>query len=258
MFFKLVTLKAILNIYQLIYHLPPLTPIRLLLSPLVQALSAGNCVALKPSELAPHTADMLCALLPPYLDTSCVAFCPGAVDVSTALLRECWDLIFYTGSTRVGKVVMRAAAEHLTPVVLELGGKSPCFVDASADLRVTARRICWGKFANAGQICIAPDYLLVTNDAHDALVAEMCAVLKEFYGDDPSASPDFARIVSDLHTQRLAALITEGGKADFKVACGGLHTANLAARYLPPTLLVDVAHTAKVMGTPWRGIRFTK
>ena len=90
------------------------------MSPLVQALSAGNCCALKPSELAPHTADMLCTLLPPYLDTSCVAFCPGAVDVSTALLRECWDLIFYTGSTRVGKVVMRAAAEHLTPVVLVL------------------------------------------------------------------------------------------------------------------------------------------
>jgi aldehyde dehydrogenase (NAD+) len=120
---------------------------------------------------------------------------------------------------------------------------------------VTARRICWGKFANAGQICIAPDYLLVTHDMHDALVAEMCAALKEFYGEDPSASPDFPRIVSDLHTQRLAALITdngsqssEGGNADFKVACGGLHTANLAARYLPPTLLVDVAHTAKVMG----------
>jgi len=136
-------------------------PVSLVLQPLLGALAAGNCVLVKPSEVAPTVGSTFAKLIPKYLDREAVTVVEGGVDETTELLKQKWDHIFYTGNGLVGKIVMKAAAEHLTPVTLELGGKSPCIVDSSVDLDVAARRIIWGKFLNCGQTCIAPDYILV-------------------------------------------------------------------------------------------------
>src|SRR5262249_35340579 len=136
-------------------------PVQLMLVPLIGALAAGNCAILKPSEIAPATSALLATVLTKYLDSECVQILEGGADVATALLTERFDAIFYTGNAAVARIVMEAAAKHLTPITLELGGKSPCIVDRSADLDIAARRIVWGKFYNAGQTCIAPDYVLV-------------------------------------------------------------------------------------------------
>lgn len=164
-------------------------PIELSIPPLAGAIAAGNCVLLKPSELAPNASALLARLLPMYVDADCVKVVEGGADVASALLKERFDHIFFTGSTRVGRVIMRAAAEHLTPVTLELGGKSPAIIDESAYLRVSARRLLWGKLLNAGQVCVAPDYALVCESVYDPFVVQLKATLLEFYGDDPQASP---------------------------------------------------------------------
>jgi len=215
-------------------------PVQLLLSPLAGAISAGNCAVLKPSELTPHTSEALAALVTQYMDRDAVALMPGGAETSTALLAERFDHIFFTGGSRVGRVVMEAAAKHLTPVTLELGGKSPCVVAADANLKIAAERIVWGKFLNAGQTCVAPDYILVDRTRHDALIDAMAAAITRFFGPDPKQSPDFARIVNERHAERLAGYLKGG-----RVAVGG--AVDIGACYIAPTILADVDADAPVM-----------
>ena len=187
-------------------------PIQLLLSPMVGALAAGNCVVGKPSEVAPATSAVLARLIPKYLDTDAVAIVEGGVAETQALLSERFDYVFYTGNTRVGRIVMEAAAKHLTPVTLELGGKSPVIVDDDTDLEVAARRVAWGKYLNAGQTCIAPDYALVARGSEEQFVEHIRRAVFDFYGSNPQDSADYGRIVNDQHCQRLAGLL-DGGRA---------------------------------------------
>ena len=215
-------------------------PLYLVLSPLLGALAAGNCAVLKPSELAPNVSALLAKWLPKYLDSKAVQVVEGAVPETTALLREKWDHIFYTGNGTVGRIVMEAAAKQLTPVTLELGGKSPCIVDESADLDMAAKRIVYGKFFNAGQTCVAPDYVLVHEHVHDALINRMVSTIREFYGDDPKRSPDYARIVNERHHARLTRLL---GDAD--VVTGG--ETDVPDRYIAPTILKNVTEDDALM-----------
>jgi aldehyde dehydrogenase (NAD+) len=215
-------------------------PVQLLLSPLVGALAAGNCVVGKPSEVAPATAAALAELLPKYLDTDAVAVVEGGVAETQALLAQRFDYIFYTGNGRVGRIVMEAAARHLTPVTLELGGKSPVIVDDDADLAVAARRVAWGKYLNAGQTCIAPDYALVVKGREDQFVEHVRRAIFDFYGADPKASPDYGRIVNDQHLRRLAGLL-EGGQP---TVGGGVDEVD---RYVAPTVLQRVREDAPVL-----------
>jgi aldehyde dehydrogenase (NAD+) len=218
-------------------------PVQLLLAPAAAALAAGNAVVLKPSEIAPHTAAALAELIPRYLDERVVSVVTGGVEETTALLAERFDHICYTGNGRVGRIVMRAAAEHLTPVTLELGGKSPVIVAADATIDVTARRIVWAKFLNAGQTCIAPDYVLVDRRVEARLTDAMAAAVRKFYGADASTSTDYGRIVNDAHLERLKGLLDAGGYA--AVVCGGM--SDQATRYLAPTILAGVDPGAAVM-----------
>lgn len=215
-------------------------PFQLVISPLVGALAAGNCAIVKPSEIAPQTSRVVAQYLPEYVDPICVKVVEGGVAETTTLLEQRFDHIFYTGNGTVGRIVMAAAAKHLTPVTLELGGKSPCIVDASADLDVSARRIVWGKFFNAGQTCVAPDYVLVHDSVHDALVARLKDTVKKFYGDHPKTSPDYARVVNKRHHKRLAALLESGDV----VVGGDVDEDDL---FIAPTILVNVAPDAPVM-----------
>ena len=215
-------------------------PIQLLLSPAAGAIAAGNSVVLKPSEIAPHTSTVITELIHRYLDPDAVQVIEGGVAETTELLAQKFDHIFYTGNGRIGRVVMEAAAKHLTPVTLELGGKSPTIVDATANLRVAARRIAWGKFLNAGQTCIVPDYLLVDKKVASAFVGELRVAIKEFYGDDPKQSGDYARIVNGHHFNRLASMLESGS-----AVIGGETDAN--TKYIAPTVLSDVNISAPVM-----------
>lgn len=215
-------------------------PLQLMLSPLVGALAAGNCALLKPSELAPHTAAAVSRLVAEVFDPRHVAVATGGPEVVQALLQERFDSIFFTGSARVARLVMAAAARHLTPVTLELGGKSPAIVDADADLAVAARRILWGKCFNAGQTCVAPDYLLVHVDVKEELLRRMTEQITAFFGADPQQSPDFARIINPTHFARLIAYLNDG-----KIVAGGQHDAS--ACYLAPTILDHVFWDAPVM-----------
>ncbi len=209
-------------------------PIQLLLTPVAAAISAGNTVIAKPSELAPATSAALAELIPRYCDPEAIAVVEGDASVSTVLLAERYDHIFFTGSTRIGRVVMEAAATHLTPVTLELGGKSPVLVDDSANIEVTGRRLAWGKWLNAGQTCVAPDYVLVSESRRDELVDAMRGAFAEFSGGDTRGTSDYARIVSERHARRLQGLLTDHGGT---VAVGG--TAEPEARYIEPTVIVD-------------------
>jgi aldehyde dehydrogenase (NAD+) len=215
-------------------------PVHLATIPLIGALAAGNCAVVKPSEVTPATSALLSKWLPKYLDRKSVRVFEGGVPETTALLREKWDHIFYTGNARVGRIVMEAASKHLTPVTLELGGKSPCIVDETADLDEAAKRIVFGKFFNAGQTCLAPDYVLVHHHVHDALVNRMASTIREFYGDDPERSPDYGRIVNERHHARLARLLVS---AD--VVIGG--QADAAERFIAPTIIRNVKESDPVM-----------
>jgi aldehyde dehydrogenase (NAD+) len=215
-------------------------PVQLLLCPLAGALAAGNAAVLKPSELAAHTSAALAELVPRYLDPEAVVVVEGGVAETTALLAERFDHIFYTGGGKVAQVVMEAAARHLTPVTLELGGKSPCIVDASANLEVAARRIAWAKFLNAGQTCIAPDYVLVAEECQEPLLDGLRSAVRDFYGEDPKQSADFARIISDAHHQRLSVLLKDG-----EAVTGG--ESDPEQRYIAPTVLRGVSAEANVM-----------
>lgn len=185
-------------------------PFSLAIAPLIGALAAGNCALVKPSEVSPHTSAAIARLLPQYLDPDAVAVVEGGVEETTAILATRFDHIFYTGSPAIGRVIMTAAAKFLTPVTLELGGKSPCIIDRDCDLDVAARRVAWGKFYNAGQTCLAPDYVLAHEDIKAKFLDKLRTVLHDFYGDEPKKSPDYARIVSKKHHQRLSRLLGEG------------------------------------------------
>ncbi len=207
-------------------------PVNLVLEPMAAAYAAGNAVVLKPSELSPATTGVIAEHLPDYLDPDGFAVFAGGPDVAGALLERRFDHVFFTGSTRVGQIVMEAAARHLTPVTLELGGKSPAIVADDADLAVTGNRIAWGKCVNAGQTCIAPDYVLTTADQRDALVDSINRAWESFYGPDAAASADFGRIVNERHHRRLVSLLD--GQT---VTVGGEH--DEADRYLAPTIVID-------------------
>ncbi|WP_121750635.1 aldehyde dehydrogenase family protein [Streptomyces sp. E2N166] len=215
-------------------------PAQLLLAPVVGALAAGNAVVAKPSELAPATSAVLARLLPRYLDAEAVAVVEGGVPETTALLAERFDHVFYTGNGTVGRIVMRAAAEHLTPVTLELGGKSPAFVDRDADLDVVAARLAGGKFLNAGQTCVAPDYVLTDPETAAALEPALVRAVEGLYGTDPARSAEYARIVNERHFDRLTGLLDSG-----RVVVGG--GSDRAEKYIAPTVLADVAPDAPVM-----------
>ena len=215
-------------------------PLQLTLAPYVAAIAAGNCAVLKPSELAPATSKLLARIVPEYMDTDCVRVVEGAVPETTALLELPFDHILYTGGGAVGRIVMAAAAKHLTPVTLELGGKSPCVVLPDANLETTARRITWGKFTNAGQTCIAPDYILTDSDTEAKLVPLLEECIREMYGTDAEASDSYGRIINERHFDRLMNLMQSG-----KVAAGGQH--NRDTRFIAPTVLTDISRDSAVM-----------
>ncbi len=209
-------------------------PFQSALSPLVGAIAAGNCAIIKPSEHSAHTSAVMAELIAEVFDPSYIAVVEGGVLVGQQLLIEKFDHIFFTGSTTVGRLVMQAAAQSLTPVTLELGGKSPCIVDRSVPIELAAKRIAWGKFINAGQTCVAPDYLLVDQAIKDQFVAALLKALQELYGADPAKSPDYGRVINRFHLDRLMNLL-----ADQKILVGG--QADLSAKYLAPTLVDEVS-----------------
>lgn len=193
-------------------------PFLLAVGPMISAIAAGNCVTLKPSEYAPATAAVLEKMLDVCFEERFCRTVTGGAEVSAAETARPYDMIFFTGSTAVGRKVMAAAAQNLTPVVLELGGKSPCIVDETADLPVAAARIIWGKCLNSGQTCVAPDYVLVARSRKDALIREMQKAICRFYGEDPCENSAYPRIVNEQHFDRLAAMLPEdpavGGRVD--------------------------------------------
>jgi aldehyde dehydrogenase (NAD+) len=215
-------------------------PFQLLISPLLSAIAAGNCAILKPSEYAPHTAQVIADLVTATFAPHHVAVVMGDRTIGQALLTHKFDHIFFTGGQAVGQQILTAAARHLTPVTLELGGKSPCVVDRSAKLAYAARRIIWGKFVNAGQTCIAPDYLLVDAAIAPQLIAYLRQTITEFYGTDPATSPDLGRIVNGQQFDRLCQLIDPG-----QVICGG--QVDSEQLYIAPTLLAPVQWSDPVM-----------
>jgi len=220
-------------------------PLFLTLGPLVSALAAGNCCIIKPSEFTPHTSAFLASLLGQLFLREEVAVVEGAADTAQALLELPFDHVFFTGSPAVGRVVMTAAARHLSSLTLELGGKSPVLVDADADVEDAARKIAWGKFINAGQTCVAPDHVLVHAQVHDRLVAALVDAVKRSYGETPEArrtSPDFARIINDRHLARLQSLLAASGG---QVILGG--DADPGSRYLAPTLVTGVDPASPLM-----------
>ncbi|XP_019855106.1 PREDICTED: fatty aldehyde dehydrogenase-like [Amphimedon queenslandica] len=217
-------------------------PFHLVMLPLVGAIAAGNAIIVKPSELSINTSNLVYDLIPKYLDNDFYAVVTGGADVAQCLLKERFDHIFYTGSTHVGKIVMKAAAEHLTPVMLELGGKSPVIVADDANIEVAARRIMWGKLTNAGQICIAPDYVLCSESIRDRFVDSCKKAAEQFYGKDPSKSPDYACIINTRHFKRITGLM-EATKA----TCVSKVVTDEDQRYISPALYVGVTEDDPLM-----------
>ncbi|NXG55689.1 AL3B1 dehydrogenase, partial [Hemiprocne comata] len=215
-------------------------PINLLLEPLIGAIAAGNCAIIKPSEMTKNTERLVSEALPSYLDKDCFAVVTAGVQETTRLLENKFDYIFFTGVPSVGRIIMTAAAKHLTPVTLELGGKNPCYVSDTCQVQNVARRVAWGRFFNAGQTCIAPDYVLCTLEMQEKLLPALREAITEFYGPDPQKSPDFGRIVGDKQFQRVRALLGSG-----RVAIGG--QTDEKERYIAPTVLVDLQPSDPIM-----------
>ena len=207
-------------------------PMQLILAPLVAVIAAGNCAIVKPSELAPATSTLLAKLIPQYLDSQAVSVVEGAVEETSALLSLPFNHIMYTGNGQVARIVMTAAAKHLTPVTLELGGKSPVYVDKSTDITITAQRIAWGKWMNAGQTCIAPDYIITTADMVTPLVDALKQQIEKMFGKDPKQSKSYGRIVNTRHAQRIAQYLT-----DIDVEIGG--DVDIENRYIAPTIVLN-------------------
>ncbi len=215
-------------------------PFLLLVQPLIGAIAAGNTAVLKPSSLNPTVADVVEKMMKECFSDEYVATFKGSTEVTNALLEERFDHIFFTGSPRVGRIVMAAAAKHLTKVTLELGGKSPTIIHKDANLKVAARRTLAGKMLNVGQTCVAPDHLHVHKDIKDAFEKALVQELKEWYGDNPQQSPDLGRMINDRHFERVAGLIDKA-----KVLVGGQTDAS--ERFIAPTLLKDVSMDDAVM-----------
>lgn len=217
-------------------------PVMLLLSPLVGALASGNTVLLKPSEVAGHTAQVLAEIIPQYLDSQAVQVIQTDVQGTSIILEYAFDHIFYTGSSSVGKIIMAAAAKHLTPVTLELGGKSPVWIDDTVDIQAAARRIAWAKFLNAGQTCVAPDYILTTDAVAERLIPELRRAIERLY---PQAqnNPDYGQIINQRHTERIQQLLSD--VQEKQIVMGG-HV-DVAQRYIEPTIVDDVALDSKLM-----------
>jgi aldehyde dehydrogenase (NAD+) len=215
-------------------------PLSMVMAPLVGAVAAGNCVVMKPSEITAHTSAALAAILPRYLDSDAFAVVEGGVPETSELLEQRFDHILYTGNERVARIVMTAAAKHLTPVTLELGGKSPCLIDKSANLEVAASRIAWGKFINAGQTCVAPDHVLVHRDVAQRFTDILGGKIREFYGEDPEQSPDYCRIASERHAARFQQLL-----AGQKIHTGG--RVDVVKRYVEPTIVLDPSPDSALM-----------
>ena len=215
-------------------------PFQLALAPLIGAIAAGNCAVLKPSEYAPHTAGIISEILADIFENRYVTAITGDVETGKALLEQKFDYIFFTGSVPVGKIVMAAASRHLTPVTLELGGKSPCIVDRETNINLAARRIVSGKFINAGQTCIAPDYLMVHKSVKAALVNGMRKYITQFYGEQPRESGDYSRIINNRHFERVAAYLDRG-----TIIVGG--ETDQKQLYISPTLLDNIGWEDPVM-----------
>ena len=215
-------------------------PFNLVMSILTGAVAAGNCCIVKPSELSPYTSELVAEIISEVFDEEHCAAVTGGVLETTELLKERFDFIHYTGSTNVGKIIARSAAEHLTPTALELGGKSPCIVDKSADLEAAARRILWGKFLNAGQTCVAPDYLLIHKDIKNQFLDIMKTELLKFYGENPEESSDYARIINEKHFDRIVSLLSCGN-----IITGG--RTNRAKLYIEPSIIDGVTWNDPVM-----------
>ncbi|KAH9846748.1 NAD-dependent aldehyde dehydrogenase [Lenzites betulinus] len=217
-------------------------PVFLSLSPLVSAIAGGNAVVIKPSEQTPVFSALLAELLPKYLDNDLFHVINGGPTESTKILELRWDHIFYVGNGHVGRIIATAAAQHLTPVTLELGGKNPVVIDPKCDLKLAARRILWGKVSNAGQICLSPEYVLVPKDTQDKLVEALLEVYHSFYPDGPEKSDSLTKIVSERHTARIKGLIdaTKG-----KIVIGG--EADVSKRYIAPTIVRDVKPDDELM-----------
>lgn len=215
-------------------------PFQLTLAPLVGALCAGNCAVLKPSAYSPATSKVIMKMISEIFDPGYVTVVEGGREENESLLHEHFDYIFFTGGVTVGKLVMEKAARHLTPVSLELGGKSPCIVDETADLKLAAKRIVWGKFLNAGQTCVAPDYLLVQKNVKEKLVKYMGKMIQKMYGQDPCNNPEYPKIINEKHFKRLYNLI-QGEH----IAFGG--SAKSQTNQIAPTVLDKVNWESPVM-----------
>lgn len=207
-------------------------PVQLLAEPLVGAIAAGNCAVLKPSELTPHVSEAMYQIVHSTFKEEYIACVEGGVEVNQELLSQKFDYIFFTGSERVGRIVMKAAAENLTPVTLELGGKSPVIIEKTANIKEAARRIAWGKLMNAGQTCVAPDYVLVDESRKQQFLTEMKTAFSHLYGKEIKKNPDFGRIVNERHMERLQKILEQDAKYLF---CGG--RADTLQRYIEPAIL---------------------
>ncbi|MDR0744260.1 MAG: aldehyde dehydrogenase [Tannerella sp.] len=215
-------------------------PFVLCFKPLVGALAAGNCCVVKPSEVAPATSKVLADIINTAFDEACCVAIEAGIEGTTELLKQRFDFILYTGGTNVGRVVAKAAAEHLTPTVLELGGKSPCIVDKSAYIERSAGSICWGKFINSGQTCTAPDYIWVHKEVKEPLIEALKKQIKAFYGEDVKNSPDFGRIINRRHFERLQGLMKEG-----RIVFGG--ETDEHQLFISPTIIDGITWDSKIM-----------
>jgi len=215
-------------------------PFVLCFKPLVGALAAGNCCILKPSEVTPTTSKVLADIIRSAFDEDYCAAIETDIEGTTALLKERFDFILFTGGTHVGRIVAEAAAKHLTPVILELGGKSPCIVDKSADIERSVGLICWGKLLNAGQTCTAPDYILVHQDVEEKLIEALKKQIIAFFGNDIKNNPDFGRIVNQRHFERLLKLMTDG-----TIVFGG--ETDESQRFISPTIIDDITWDSPIM-----------
>ena len=215
-------------------------PFQLAFTPLVGAMSAGNCIVLKPSQHTPNTSSVMEDIIGQNFNSDYIAFFRGGRDINHALLEEKYDYIFFTGSSRVGKTIMETASRNLTPVSLELGGKNPCIVHADAPIKMAAKRFTWGKFFNAGQSCIAPDYLLIHKEIKDQFLDQVIQNIQRFYGDDPKLSNDFLRIVNRSNTERLQEMMASG-----RILTGG--NVSLEENYIAPTIIDNVLPDDPIM-----------
>ncbi|MBN1499755.1 MAG: aldehyde dehydrogenase [Spirochaetes bacterium] len=215
-------------------------PFQLLMAPLIGAIAAGNCAVLKPAHYSEKTSDIISDIISQTFPEEYISVFKGGREINQQLLAEKYDYIFFTGGAVLGKIVMKSAAENLTPLTLELGGKSPCIVDKSVNIKIAAKRIVWGKFLNTGQTCVAPDYLLVHKAVKTKLIEQMKLAITGYFGNDPHESPDYPRIITDKQCARLIGLLKDGD-----ALCGGNYIEK--EKYIAPTILDNVSPDSEIM-----------